>query len=130
MTRFSAVITDERPGRLGEAFGCYEIDSLPSQVGVAICHGFEVFPEHRGLGLGHELKRDQMLRLRLLGYRYAQCTVLASNAAQKAVLGRAGWSCMGTFYSTRQSAQVEIWGAEITETKERIRECTDSRRAA
>lgn len=64
MTRYAAFLIDDlMPSRVSDVpFGCYEIDSLPSQVGVAICHGLEVFPEHRGRGLGHELKRWQMAR--------------------------------------------------------------------
>ena len=53
MTRYAAFLIDDlMPSRVSDVpFGCYEIDSLPSQVGVAICHGLEVFPEYRGKGL-------------------------------------------------------------------------------
>ena len=56
MTRYAAFLIDDlMPSRVSDVpFGCYEIDSLPSQVGVAICHGLEVFPEHRGRGLSPE----------------------------------------------------------------------------
>lgn len=114
MTRYAGYVTDEIPGKAGLAFGCYEIDSLPSQVGVAICHGVEVFPEFRGKRMGHALKRWQMESLRLLGYRFAQCTVVADNKAQIKVLKSAGWFRMAGFYSTRQGRDVEIWGWEIT----------------
>ena len=53
--------------RFSTPYGCYEIDSLPSQVGVAICHGFEVFPEYRGKGYGKKLKAHQMEMLKNLG---------------------------------------------------------------
>lgn len=101
--------------RFATKFGCYEIDSLPSQVGVAICHGFEVFPEYRGKGYAKELKQHQMNTLKSLGYRFAQCTVVADNARQIATLESAGWKRMGNFFSTRQGKKVEIWGREINE---------------
>jgi GNAT superfamily N-acetyltransferase len=116
VTRYAAFLIDDlMPSRVSDVpFGCYEIDSLPSQVGVAICHGLEVFPEHRGRGLGHELKRWQMGTLRELGYRFAQCTVVADNEAQIKVLLAAGWFRMGGFFSTRQGRSVEIYGWEVT----------------
>lgn len=104
--------------RFSTPYGCYEIDSLPSQVGVAICHGFEVFPEYRGKGHGKMLKAHQMEMLKSLGYRFAQCTVISSNARQKSVLRGFGWEHMSRFYSTRQGKEVEIWGCKISSDKE------------
>lgn len=109
--------------RFATFYGCYEIDSLPSQVGVAICHGFEVFPEYRGQGMAAKLKAHQMETLQSLGYRFAQCTVVADNSRQTSTLKRAGWEQMARFYSTRQAKHVEIWGCPIcsrTETRELI----------
>lgn len=37
----------------------FEIDSLPSQCQVAICHGFFVKPEARGMGRAHIAKKAQ-----------------------------------------------------------------------
>ncbi len=91
----------------------FEIDSLPSQPQVAICHGFFVDPASRGKGIAHQGKKAQAEILKGLAYDYAICTVLADNQAQKHVLERAGWECIAEFYSARQDAQVEIWGHEI-----------------
>ena len=99
--------------RYATRFGCYEINSLPSQVGVAICHGFEVFPQHRGKKLAKALKAHQMATLCDLGYRFAQCTVVADNIKQIRALTASGWHQMARFYSTRQGKHVEIWGCEI-----------------
>ena len=37
----------------------FEIDSLPSQCQVAICHGFFVAPASRGKGVAHQAKKAQ-----------------------------------------------------------------------
>lgn len=91
----------------------FEIDSLPSQCQVAICHGFFVAPEARGKGIAHQAKKAQAEILKGLAYDYAICTVMANNDAQKRVLEKAGWECIAEFYSARQDAQIEIWGYEI-----------------
>lgn len=99
------------------AFGpaAFEIDSLPSQCQVAICHGFFVAPASRGKGIAHQAKKAQAETLKGLAYDYAICTVMADNDAQKHVLEKAGWSCVAKFYSSRQDAHIEIWGNEINE---------------
>ena len=91
----------------------FEIDSLPSQPQVAICHGFFVASAARGKGYAHQAKRAQEEILRGLAYDYALCTVMASNHAQKRVLEKAGWRYLDEFHSDRQDALVEIWGHEI-----------------
>lgn len=93
----------------------FEIDSLPSQPQVAICHGFFVAPASRGKGIAHQGKKAQAEILKGLAYDYAICTVLADNQAQKRVLERAGWECIAEFYSARQDAHVDIWGHEINQ---------------
>jgi len=90
--------------------GAFEIDSLPSQCQVAICHGFYIKPDSRGQGAAHTLKQYQNDCIKDLGYNYAICTVVASNMAQKRVLTRQGWIKLTDFYSERQDEDVEIWG--------------------
>ena len=90
--------------------GAFEIDSLPSQCQVAICHGFYVKPDSRGQGLAHALKQYQNDCIKDLGYNYAICTVVAANMAQKRVLARQGWVKLTDFRSERQDEDVEIWG--------------------
>ncbi len=91
--------------------GAFEIDSLPSQCQVAICHGFYIKPDSRGKGKANELKQYQNACVQELGYNYAICTVVA-NMAQKRVLARQGWTKLTDFYSERQDEDVEIWGYE------------------
>jgi len=91
----------------------FEIDSLPSQCQVAICHGFFVTPTARGQGLAHLAKMEQARVLKDLAYDYAICTVVARNHAQKRVLEKAGWARLCEFYSARQDEQIEIWGTPI-----------------
>lgn len=96
--------------RYATTFGAYEIDSLPSQVQVAICHGFFVAPEHRGQGRAAHLKAAQNATLEALGYDFGICTVVADNVRQKRTLERAGWRKLDSFFSKRQDTTVEIWG--------------------
>lgn len=93
----------------------FEIDSLPSQCQVAICHGFFVAPASRGKGIAHQAKKAQAEILKGLAYDYAICTVMADNGAQKHVLEKAGWARIAEFHSARQDARIEIWGKEINE---------------
>ena len=97
----------------------FEIDSLPSQCQVAICHGFFVAPASRGKGVAHQAKKAQAEILKGLAYDYAICTVVAGNHAQKHVLEKAGWACVAEFYSARQDAQIEIWGKKINEGEQK-----------
>lgn len=71
--------------RHATAFGCYEIDNIPGQPQAAHCHGFVVWPNHRGQGLAHKLKEHQNGMLALQGYDFAACTVATHNQAQKRV---------------------------------------------
>lgn len=98
--------------RYATAYGAYEIDSLPSQVQVAICHGFFVSPEHRGTGKAAVQKAEQNAQLEALGYDFAICTVVASNVRQKRTLEREGWKRLASFFSRRQDCEVELWGAQ------------------
>lgn len=90
--------------------GAFEIDSLPSQCQVAICHGFYIKPDSRGQGAAHALKQEQNEVLSGLGYDYGLCTVAESNRAQKAVLEKARWRFLDSFFSSRQNERIEIWG--------------------
>ena len=93
----------------------FEIDSLPSQCQVAICHGFFVAPAARGKGIANHAKKAQAEILKGLAYDYSICTVMADNQAQKHVLEKAGWECIAEFYSARQDAQIELWGFEVNQ---------------
>lgn len=98
--------------RYATPYGAYEIDSLPSQVQVAICHGFFVAPEHRGQGRAFEQKSEQNMALEQLGYDFAIATVVASNEKQKRTMERAGWKRLATFFSRRQDCDIELWGCQ------------------
>ena len=94
-------------------YGAYEIDSVPGQPQLAHCHGFFVAPEHRGNGLGHSLKQEQMQMLASLRYDAATCTVDGGNAAQKRVLLRAGWVKAGKFRNGKTGSETEVWFLEV-----------------
>lgn len=96
--------------RYSNAYGAYEIDSVPSQPQIAHCHGLFVRPTHRGQGLGHALKRDQMNMLRELGYDYATCTVDAANDRQRAVLEKAGWRHLQNIPNSKLGGITQLWG--------------------
>lgn len=93
--------------------GAFEIDSLPGQSQVAVCHGFFVRTDARGKGNAHKLKLRQNAELRLKNYDFAVCTVAAGNAAQKRVLLQAGWQKLTEFTNRRSCETTEIWGAAV-----------------
>lgn len=99
--------------RFATEYGAFEIDSMPSQCQVALCHGFFVQPECRGKGYGHKLKQYQNEVLFSQGFDYAQCTVSANNAAQLRVLHRAGWRRIGSFHNRRLGGHTEVWGYQV-----------------
>lgn len=96
--------------RVSTPQGCYEIESMPSQPQLAICHGFFVPVHLRGKGLANKLKQIQAQTLAHLGYDYATCTVCSSNSAQKQVLHNAGWRMLASFRSSKTGEPVELWG--------------------
>lgn len=95
--------------RFNGLVGHYEIDSLPSQVQVAICHGFYVHEGLRGQGLAKQLHKDQIKNLIELGYDYAVCTVTGDNQAQSTAIAKAGWELMSEFYNTRKGEKTQVW---------------------
>lgn len=103
--------------RIATPAGAYEIDSVPSQPQVAHCHGFFVHRNLRGQGLAHGLKSHQNIMLATLGYDFATCTVCSSNAAQKKVPARAGWSRLAAFVSSKTGEDVELWGWSVAKAE-------------
>ena len=55
-----------------------------------------------------------MERLAAEHYDYATATVDASNAAQKRVLTKAGFSRLDSFANTKTGSTTELWGRHIT----------------
>lgn len=100
--------------RFSNEYGCFEIDSLPSQVQVAICHGFYVHEHKRGQGHAFTLHCLQIKELLNLGYNYAICTVSGINPAQSKSVLKAGWKLSQTFYNTRISQKTEVWTINLT----------------
>lgn len=90
-------------------FGAFEIDSLPGQSQVAVCHSFVVPEKFRGKGYGHRLKRQQALELDALHYDFALCTVAAGNERQKRILAKAGWRFLADFRNCRSCETTELW---------------------
>lgn len=99
--------------RHASATGAFEIDSLPGQSQVAVCHSFFVAAEARGKGHAHTLKARQANELRLANYDFAVCTVASGNAAQKRVLEAAGWRKLAEFTNRRSRETTEVWGAAV-----------------
>lgn len=90
--------------------GGFELDSLPGQCQVAICHSFFITEAQRGRGKGKALKQSQRRVLRQLHYDFGVCTVSANNAAQKRVLEAAGWTKLAEFPNRRLAETTELWG--------------------
>lgn len=101
--------------RYSNAFGAFEIDSLPGQSQVAVCHSFVVPDDMRGKGHGHQLKSLQEIELDIQHYDLAICTVAAGNERQKRVLTKAGWQHLTSFRNRRSSETTELWcrGAQL-----------------
>lgn len=95
--------------RYSNAFGAFEIDSLPGQSQVAVCHAFMVPENMRGQGRSHELKSLQEIELDILYYDFAICTVATANLRQKAVLKKAGWRYLASFKNRRLAEITELW---------------------
>lgn len=96
--------------RYSTIHGAFHIEPFPSQPQIAHCHGFYVRHDMRGQGYGHMLKEQQMNKLRELGYDYATCTVDANNAAQLAVLVRAGWEMLTEAFNSKTGGKTQVWG--------------------
>jgi len=99
--------------RFGTDIGCFEIDTMPSQVQVAICHGFFLYEHKRGQGLAAVLHVQQLTRLIEQGYDFAICTVSGENPAQSRAIEKAGWTLVHTFYNARQSTQSQVWTVDL-----------------
>lgn len=93
-----------------------EVHSLPGCSQVAVVHAANVMPEHRSGGVGHAAHRDRLERLRdELAYDFAVCTVDAANAAQIAIVRKAGWTQVGEFVSRRTGNTVTMWVRNLVE---------------
>lgn len=99
--------------RYGYPPGAYNIEPMPSQPQLALCHGFFVQEGKRGQGLAHLLKGYQNAELEIQQYDYAICTVSQFNTAQQKVLAAAGWVKLTSFRNRRQAENTEIWGYTV-----------------
>lgn len=98
-------------------FGAFNIDPMPGQPQLALCHSFFVPEPLRGRGYGHILK-DQQAQALIDGHLdFAICTVAADNTRQRAVLKRAGWQYMGEFANTRIGGRTCIYGFDVGQAK-------------
>ncbi len=99
--------------RIATKVGACQIDSLPGQSQIGICHSFFVEHGMRGAGEGHRLKKKQLKALYRARYDFALCTVAAGNFRQKAILEKQGWKKLADFWNSRSSEFTEIWGYEL-----------------
>lgn len=112
--------------KFSTAYGAFEIDSMPGQPQVALCHSFFVPESHRGQGFAHALKQDQIRVLLGQQYDFAICTVAAGNDRQVAVLERAGWRVlMDGFCNSRLGGQTLIFGFDVAAARKRAEQATD-----
>lgn len=93
--------------------GTFQVDSMPQQPQLALCHGFFVPLRQRGRKFGHLLKKQQMQMLSGENFDFAICTCDSSNAAQQAVLTKAGWQRLAEFANTRTGGKTQIWGSTV-----------------
>jgi GNAT superfamily N-acetyltransferase len=96
------------------AYGEYGVRLMPNQPGVAMCFGFKVYPEHRGMGYGHALKAHQMAMLENLGVKYAICSSKATNLRQHRILIKAGWERESDpFIGPLTKEESQVWSCNI-----------------
>lgn len=95
-------------------FGFFEIDSMPNQPSMALCHSFVVYESYRGRGFGLKLKLRQKDFLVANGFTAAICTVQSSNEAQLKILQKCGWEFVSRIYDARANSIVEVhmWRTE------------------
>jgi GNAT superfamily N-acetyltransferase len=99
--------------RFAKPEGVYHIEPMPSQVQVAICHGFYVREELRGQGLAKRLHVQQIMDMELMGYDYALCTVTGDNVPQRKALEATGWTKLSEFRNSRVGQITQTWGRPI-----------------
>lgn len=100
-------------------YGAFEIDPLPGNSQVAICHHFLVLKKHRGKGLGHDLKAWQEEVLNKHHYGYAIATVAANNEPQIKCMEASGWRLLDTFWNERHGEMTTIWGKQLAAGQEK-----------
>lgn len=100
--------------RHSTTFGAFEVDSLPSQPQIGVCHAFFVRHDRRGEGLAHTLKTVQANVLAHDQYDYGLCTCDGANVAQQRVLSAAGWRMLDAFSNSKTGGVTQIWGRPIT----------------
>lgn len=103
--------------RYATNYGAYNIESMPSQPQIALCHGFFVPANLRGHGYGKALKRDQENQLKADMFDYAICTCDKANEIQQKVLASAGWSLLGEFSNSKTGGKTQIWGRDVSQIK-------------
>lgn len=94
--------------------GFFELESLPSQVQVAVSHGFQVRENLRGQGNAKRLHVQQIMQAAEMGYDYVVCTVTGENIPQHKALEATGWKMLHEFYNTRVGQPTQLWGRPIT----------------
>lgn len=99
--------------RYATSDGAFELDSMPGQSQVAVCHSFMIRDDARGVGKAHQLKAFQKKVLQCHQYDFAICSISAGNAAQRRVLETAGWKKLSEFRNKRSCETTEIWGNQV-----------------
>lgn len=90
-------------------YGFFEIDTMPNQPSLALCHSFVIHEKYRGKGYGYKLKQRQIDYLVACGFTAAICTVQSSNQAQLQILQKCGWKFIERIYDARTDSLVEVF---------------------
>ncbi|ATE60139.1 hypothetical protein [Thauera sinica] len=99
--------------RLTTSYGSYEIEPMPGQPQIALCHSFFIVEHARGQGRASALKRHQNDVLVQQHYDLAICTVASTNTRQHSVLSKAGWVPLMTFTNSRLGGETLIYGFDV-----------------
>lgn len=90
-----------------------KIYELPGNAQIAVFN-YAFLPKHkRGKGKGKLAHQQRLETSRELGFDMALCTVVSSNATEKAILKRFGWEYLFQFHSSKSDNYVELWGRKL-----------------
>ena len=96
--------------------GEYELTSFPGSEGdICISHGALVYEKFQGKGIGQELHKERLQKIKDGGYTLGMCVVNAENAKQIHILVKNRWECIHTFISECSCHRLHIYVKNVWE---------------
>lgn len=98
-------------------YGAFNIEPMPGQPQIALCHSFFVPAHLRGQGNGNRLKAAQNRLLIDNHYDLVICTVAHDNVRQRAVLKAAGWVMVTGFENSRLGGVTTVYQFNVSDAR-------------